>query len=167
LEGFFRDRVSLCSPGCPGTHSADQAGLELRNPPASASQVLGIKACENILGNSTWQENRRKEELALIGCDYFCVSSVCPSIHPSIHPPVYPSPHRHTYTGACTWYVFRSNLYSNRIGISLALSLFPPLLCVCLSGCVREAVGHSCEPMPRCSLSPAPMYVCPAGFSCS
>jgi hypothetical protein len=33
----FRDRVSLCSPGCPGTHSVDQAGLELRNPPASAS----------------------------------------------------------------------------------------------------------------------------------
>ncbi|GAB1286772.1 Tau-tubulin kinase 2 [Apodemus speciosus] len=28
---------------CPGTHSVDQAGLELRNPPASASQVLGLK----------------------------------------------------------------------------------------------------------------------------
>jgi hypothetical protein len=41
----FRDRVSLCSPGCPGTHSVDQAGLELRNPPASAPQVLGLKAC--------------------------------------------------------------------------------------------------------------------------
>jgi hypothetical protein len=34
---FFRDRVSLCSPGCLGTHSVDQAGLELRNWPASAS----------------------------------------------------------------------------------------------------------------------------------
>jgi hypothetical protein len=42
---FFLDRVSLCSPGCPGTHSVDQAGLELRNLPASASQVLGLKAC--------------------------------------------------------------------------------------------------------------------------
>jgi hypothetical protein len=41
----FRDRVSLCSPGCPGTHSVDQAGLEIRNPPASASRVLGLKAC--------------------------------------------------------------------------------------------------------------------------
>jgi hypothetical protein len=41
----FRDRVSLCSPGCPGTHSVDQAGLKLGNPPASASQVLGLKAC--------------------------------------------------------------------------------------------------------------------------
>jgi hypothetical protein len=40
---FFRDRVSLCSPGCPGTHFVDQAGIELRNPPASASQVLGLK----------------------------------------------------------------------------------------------------------------------------
>jgi hypothetical protein len=40
----FRDRVSLCSPGCPGTHSVDQAGLKLRNSPASASQVLGLKA---------------------------------------------------------------------------------------------------------------------------
>jgi hypothetical protein len=41
---FFWDRVSLCSPGCPGTHSIDQAGLKLRNLPASASQVLGLKA---------------------------------------------------------------------------------------------------------------------------
>jgi hypothetical protein len=41
---FYRDRVSLCNPGCSRTHSVDQAGLELRNPPASASQVLGFKA---------------------------------------------------------------------------------------------------------------------------
>jgi hypothetical protein len=32
-------------PGCPGTHSVDEAGLELRNLPASASQVLGLKVC--------------------------------------------------------------------------------------------------------------------------
>jgi hypothetical protein len=42
---FFRVRVALCSPDCPGTHSVDQAGLELRNPLASASRVLGLKAC--------------------------------------------------------------------------------------------------------------------------
>jgi hypothetical protein len=41
---FFRDRISLCSSGCPRTHSVDQAGLELRNSPASASQVLELKA---------------------------------------------------------------------------------------------------------------------------
>jgi hypothetical protein len=34
---FFRDRVSLYNPGCPGTHFVEQAGLKLRNPPASAS----------------------------------------------------------------------------------------------------------------------------------
>ena len=40
-----QDRVSLYRPGCSGTHSLDQAGLELRNLPASASQMLGLKAC--------------------------------------------------------------------------------------------------------------------------
>jgi hypothetical protein len=48
----FRDRVSLYSPGCPGTHFVDQAGLELRNPPASVSQVLGLKACATMPGSS-------------------------------------------------------------------------------------------------------------------
>jgi hypothetical protein len=46
----FRDRVSLCSPGCPGTHFVDQAGLELRNSPASASRVLGLKVCATMPG---------------------------------------------------------------------------------------------------------------------
>jgi hypothetical protein len=41
---FFKTGF-LCSSGCPGTHSVDQAGLELRNPPAFASQVLGLKVC--------------------------------------------------------------------------------------------------------------------------
>jgi hypothetical protein len=40
----FQDRISLYSPGYPGTHFVDQAGLKLRNPPASASRVLGLKA---------------------------------------------------------------------------------------------------------------------------
>jgi hypothetical protein len=48
---FLRDSVSLYSPGCPGTHFVDQAGLELRNPPASASQVLGLKACATTPGD--------------------------------------------------------------------------------------------------------------------
>jgi hypothetical protein len=47
---FFQDRVSLCSPGCPGTHFVDQAVLELRNLPASASRVLGLKACATTPG---------------------------------------------------------------------------------------------------------------------
>jgi hypothetical protein len=47
---FFRNRVSLYSPGCPGTHYVDEAGLELRNSPASASRVLGLKACATTPG---------------------------------------------------------------------------------------------------------------------
>jgi hypothetical protein len=34
----------MYSPGCSGTHFVVHAGLELRNLPASASQVLGLKA---------------------------------------------------------------------------------------------------------------------------
>jgi hypothetical protein len=41
----FQDRVSLYSSGCLVTHSLGQADLELRNLPASASQMLGLKAC--------------------------------------------------------------------------------------------------------------------------
>jgi hypothetical protein len=43
----FQNRVSLYSPGCRRTHSVDQAGLELRSLPASASQVLRLKVCAN------------------------------------------------------------------------------------------------------------------------
>jgi hypothetical protein len=46
----FQGRVSLFIPGCPGTHPVDQAGLELRNLPASASQVLGLKVCSTMPG---------------------------------------------------------------------------------------------------------------------
>jgi hypothetical protein len=46
----FWDRVSLCSAGCPRTHFVDQASLELRNPPASTYQVLGLKACATMPG---------------------------------------------------------------------------------------------------------------------
>jgi hypothetical protein len=49
----FQDRVSLYSPGCPGTHFVDQAGLELRNLPASASRVLGLKVCTTTPGLAT------------------------------------------------------------------------------------------------------------------
>jgi hypothetical protein len=48
----FPDRVSLCRPGCPGTHFVDQADLELRDPPASASRVLGLKACATTPGSN-------------------------------------------------------------------------------------------------------------------
>ena len=42
---LFRDRVSQCGSGWPGTHSVELAGLELRAQPASAIWVLGLKVC--------------------------------------------------------------------------------------------------------------------------
>ena len=38
----FFEVVSLCSLGCPGTHSVDQAGLKLK---AVCLPLLGLKAC--------------------------------------------------------------------------------------------------------------------------
>jgi hypothetical protein len=43
--------------GCPGTHFVDQAGLELRNLPASASRVLGLKACTTTARREFQKEN--------------------------------------------------------------------------------------------------------------
>jgi hypothetical protein len=62
----FWDRVFLCSPGCPGTHFVDQAGLELRNPPASASQVLGLKACATTPGS--FPLNKQTNHLLALPC---------------------------------------------------------------------------------------------------
>ena len=42
---LIRNRISLYSPGCLGTHFVDQDGLKLRNLPASASRVLELKVC--------------------------------------------------------------------------------------------------------------------------
>ena len=54
----FQDRVSLCSPSCPGTHSVGQADLELRNSPASASQVLSLQAYTT----TAWQSKFSKTD---------------------------------------------------------------------------------------------------------
>jgi hypothetical protein len=51
---FYQNRVFLYSTGCPGTHFVDQAGLKLRNPPASASQVLGLKVCATAAHRITY-----------------------------------------------------------------------------------------------------------------
>ena len=86
---LFGNRVSLYSPGWPGTHCVDQAGLELRNPPASAFQVLGLKACATTArwnkssmkvnfgsfplcpqGFSVWHNHDQRR--ILINCEPFC-----------------------------------------------------------------------------------------------
>lgn len=43
------DRFSLCNPCCPGILAVDQAGLEPREPGASAS-LMEFKACATMLG---------------------------------------------------------------------------------------------------------------------
>jgi hypothetical protein len=40
---FFRDRVSLNSPGCPGTHFVDQAGLGTQKSTCLCLPSAGIK----------------------------------------------------------------------------------------------------------------------------
>jgi hypothetical protein len=74
----FRDRVSLCSPGCPGTHSVEQAGLELRNLSASASQVLGLKVCTSTPSGSTGLSSKKimNHVNVLLGAGYIIDSSV-------------------------------------------------------------------------------------------
>jgi hypothetical protein len=49
---LFLDKVSLYSPGCPGTHFVDKDGLELRNPTASSSRVMGLKVYATTTGLS-------------------------------------------------------------------------------------------------------------------
>jgi hypothetical protein len=39
---IFQERDSLCSPGFPGTHFVEKAGLILRDWPASFPCVLGL-----------------------------------------------------------------------------------------------------------------------------
>jgi hypothetical protein len=59
---FPRVRVSLCSPSCTGTHFADQTGLDHRNLPASASRVLGLKACTAAV--QLWNQLNRNKNLS-------------------------------------------------------------------------------------------------------
>lgn len=40
---FFKTRVSLCSPACLDVYSVDQNGLDIREPPATVSQELGLE----------------------------------------------------------------------------------------------------------------------------
>jgi hypothetical protein len=84
---FFRDRVSLYSPGCHGTHFVDQAGLELRNPPTSASQVLGLKAwtiTTQLRGQGHTDHSPRQRILVhTISLEEFTKIKILPSIVPN------------------------------------------------------------------------------------
>jgi hypothetical protein len=104
----FRERVSLYRPGCPGTHFVDQAGLKLRNLPASASQVLGLKVCTTTPGTRAVliKENIY---LGLAYCFRVSVHYTHGGKHGSIHGPQSP---------ATTYF---SLMYTVNIKISLLL----------------------------------------------
>lgn len=55
-------RLPLSGLFWPGTHSVDQASLKLRDPPASASGVLGLKVClttpESLQGAACLPQHR-------------------------------------------------------------------------------------------------------------
>jgi hypothetical protein len=81
----FQDRVSLYSPRCPGTHFVEQAGLKLRNPPASASQVLGLKACAIAAATTTTAQLR--VSFFFFGIYFIYISNAIPKVpHMLPHP---------------------------------------------------------------------------------
>jgi hypothetical protein len=68
----------MYSPGCPGANSVDHAGLKLRNPPASASQVLRLKVCAttgwlNLYTRNIW---KHVDLHTVVVCSEFLVIAV-------------------------------------------------------------------------------------------
>jgi hypothetical protein len=62
---FLPRQVSLCSLGCPGIHSVDQAGLELRNLPASVPSAE-IKGMHHHRPASAFFNNKSRTNLGTI-----------------------------------------------------------------------------------------------------
>jgi hypothetical protein len=48
---FLQDSVSLYSPGCPGTHSVDQANSEIQLPRLPSAEIKGVLCHHN------WQKS--------------------------------------------------------------------------------------------------------------
>ncbi|GAB1286774.1 E3 ubiquitin-protein ligase UBR1 [Apodemus speciosus] len=72
---FVKERVSLYSPGCPGTHSEDQAGRKLRNP-ASASQVLGLKYYKQLQKEYIRDDHERSISVTALSVQMFTVPTL-------------------------------------------------------------------------------------------
>lgn len=52
----FRDKISVCSAGCPRTHYANQAAFKIRDLPASVSWVLGTAQFKKRLLFIDWHQ---------------------------------------------------------------------------------------------------------------
>lgn len=71
---FFKDRISMSSSGWLGIYCAAQAGLQLTDPRASASCMLGSKTCATRSSPLTTFKSRK-------GCEeilpYFMKQTLC------------------------------------------------------------------------------------------
>ena len=63
-------KVSLCSLSSPGACSVDHTGLELRDPSASASQILGLKMCSITDSQGLYLS-------VLSACSQVCMYTIC------------------------------------------------------------------------------------------
>jgi hypothetical protein len=142
LVWFFRGRVSLYSPGCPGTHFVDQAGPELRNSPASASRVLGLKACATMaqLRDAVLKATRTTSDKPQILVSRIILTSMCLARHDgaclnswhlesdtsSLFLHLRTCTNTHTYTEIrqkghlARWWRWRTHLISQKAGGSLS-----------------------------------------------
>jgi hypothetical protein len=69
--GFSRQGFSVCYTSCcPGTHPVIRAGLELRNPPASASQLFGFCCCLKYKHWKSYKSLRVKPEIVAHTCNH-------------------------------------------------------------------------------------------------
>lgn len=63
---IFWDGISLCSPGYTRAGSVHQTDLQLREQPASGSQVWGIKACGTTTQSPSKQKLKKKTKQHMI-----------------------------------------------------------------------------------------------------
>jgi hypothetical protein len=121
----FWDRVSLYSPGCPGTHFVDQAGLKLRNLPASVSQVLGLKACATTPGLYIW--NMVSPAVAELTLSTRLASNS--EIHLCLPPSAGIKNERYHCSATLTYFKFSAEITICSISMNVYVSLFVLLIC--------------------------------------
>jgi hypothetical protein len=127
LVSVFWDRVSLYSPGCPGTHFVDQAGLELRNLPASAFWVQGLKACATTVWHVQW---------------YFADMNVCVRMMNPLERELQTVVSCHVNAGNWTWVLWKRSQSSYLLSHLSSPNFFLNCLVSC-ENCLVNLTAHS------------------------
>ena len=118
--------VSLYSPGCPGTHSVDQAGLHLRNAPAPASQVSQWWHVPPLPGQIVISHHvsaRRSKRTFNCQVIYF-----------------HPTPIFKTHSQACTHMYKCTHIHAH---IHTHFKVFVIIVCGCLLSCISVHHVHA------------------------